>query len=91
MRQVTLTLPDDLANLIEEKVASGAYPSESDVVREGLEFLRDHEDELEDWLRREAVPALEAMKADPTRRRSIDQVRAALDAAHRRATASETR
>ncbi|TDR89276.1 ribbon-helix-helix domain-containing protein [Enterovirga rhinocerotis] len=83
MRQMTLTLPDELADLIDEKVASGAYPSGSDVVRQGLELLREQDETLEDWLRREVVPAYDAMKADPSRALAIDDVQRSLTELHR--------
>lgn len=87
MRQVIVNLPDDLARLVDAKVASGDYADASDVIREGLELVREHDKGFEDWLRDVAAPALAAMKADRSRRRSLGQVRASLDEAYRRAEA----
>jgi hypothetical protein len=40
---------------------------------------------LEDWLRTEVVAAYDAMKLDPTRGRTVADVRAALTVEHERA------
>ena len=36
----TVTLPDELMQMVKERVTSGAYLDESDVVREGLRALQ---------------------------------------------------
>jgi len=41
---------------------------------------------VENWLRQEVAPAYDAMKADPSRGRSVADVRASLAAEHKRAT-----
>jgi metal-responsive CopG/Arc/MetJ family transcriptional regulator len=33
---LSITLPHDMAQMVEDKVASGAYASESEVIRDGL-------------------------------------------------------
>ena len=81
-----ITLPADLADLIRSKVATGEYSSESDLVRESLEGLLDlepsHNPALEDWLRNEVVPANDALRADPSRALSAEDVRTSLAALH---------
>lgn len=62
----SITLPDDLAQLVRAKVASGEYASEVDVVREGLESLLLRDDATTEWLLREAGPAYENYLADPS-------------------------
>lgn len=69
-----VTLPMELARLVEAKVASGEYVDESEVVASGLEALVANEDEpvgepaeLERWLREEVVPTYEALRRDPSR------------------------
>ena len=56
MRSLTVTLPDDLVQAIEAKVAAGEYASESEVVQDGLASLLEFDQELEAWLRDEVVP-----------------------------------
>lgn len=87
--QIKVTLPDDLADQIPARVASGQYASESDVVAEALRTLEDRGYDVEHWLRTEAVAIYDRMKADPSRGRSLDEVRASLAALHERTVASK--
>ena len=81
-----ITLPADLADLVRSKVANGEYDSESDLVRESLEGLLDlepsHNPALEGWLRNEVIPASNALRADPGRALSAEDIRASLAALH---------
>ena len=79
-QQFSVTLPNDMAAQVRAKVASGEYASESEVIRDGLRALQAREKALEAWLREEVVQAHDALRADPSRARSIDQVRASLAA-----------
>lgn len=88
--RLTIDLPDDLANSVREGVASGRYASESEVIQEGLRALLERDDaefdeEVEHWLRTDVVRAYDAVKAGRSKGRSIEEVQAALDAAHERA------
>ncbi len=84
-QQLSVTLPNDMAAAVKAKVASGEYASESEVIRDGLRALQARDRALEKWLRTEAVDIYDRMKADPSRGRTIEQVRATLAAAHERA------
>jgi putative addiction module CopG family antidote len=72
-RQMSITLPNEMAQMVKDKVASGAYASESEVVREGLRFLEDRDAAIERWLREEVVPAAIALEADPSRAIPMDE------------------
>jgi len=85
-REVTVTLPSDMARRMREKVAAGDYETESDVVREGLEMLLADNPALETWLRTEGAAAYDAHVADPSRALSIDEVRENLAALRSRTT-----
>ena len=85
-QQFSVTLPLEMAQMVKAKVSSGDYASESEVIRDGLRALLARDRAVEDWLRQEVVPAYDRMKAEPSRGRSIDQVRAALAAEHEQAT-----
>jgi putative addiction module CopG family antidote len=69
-----ITLPKELAEQIERKVASGAYASVSELVREGIELLLDRDTPLERWLREDVVRSYDAFEADPSRGIPIDEV-----------------
>ncbi len=83
-RQFSVTLPNEMADMVRGKVASGEYASESEVIRDGLRALQARDRAVEHWLREQAVPAYDAMKADPSRGVSVRDVRATLAAKHRR-------
>jgi antitoxin ParD1/3/4 len=50
---MSITLPHDMAAMVRDKVASGEYASESEVIRDGLRILRARDAAVEKWLRGE--------------------------------------
>ena len=85
-QQLSITLPNDMADLLKAKVATGGYASESEVIREGLRALMARDRAVESWLRDQVGTAFDALKADPARARTADQVRARLAAEHKTAS-----
>lgn len=83
-QQISVTVPKDMAAQIKARVASGEYASESEVIRDGLRALQAREKAGEQWLKNDIVPVYDAMKANPERARSLDDVKAALAAQHGR-------
>lgn len=81
-RQLSITLPNDMADAIRERVASGQYASESEVIRDGLRALFARDQAVETWLRQEVASAYDALIADPNDVASADEVRAHLAAKH---------
>jgi antitoxin ParD1/3/4 len=79
-RQLSITLPTDMADALRERVRSGQYASESEVVREGLRALFARDQAVEAWLRDEVAAAYDAVAADPSRAVSAQSVRARLAA-----------
>lgn len=77
-RQMSITLPNEMADAVRERVKSGQYASESEVIRDGLRALSAQEHALEKWLRTEVAAAYDALKADPSHLMTIDEVRAFL-------------
>lgn len=80
-QQLSITLPNEMAEMVRAKVDSGEYASESEVAREGLRALQLHERAVETWLREKVPPAYDAMKADPSRAVSVEKIRASFAAA----------
>ena len=64
-QSLSITLPHDMAKSVKDRVASGAYATESEVIREGLRALNEREVALENWLRTEGVARYDAFKRDP--------------------------
>lgn len=85
-RQLSITLPHDMAETLREWVRSGAYASESEVIRDGLRALFARDEAVEVWLREEVSATYDALAADPAEVVSADSVRERLatrQAAHR--------
>ncbi|MGO1544969.1 MAG: ribbon-helix-helix domain-containing protein [Gulosibacter sp.] len=77
-KQLSITLPNNMADALKERVASGEYASESEVIRGGLRALFARDEAIENWLRTEVVASAEAMRADPSRAISSQDMRAYL-------------
>lgn len=81
-RQLSITLPNEMADVVKFKVQAGEYASESEVIREGLRALMARDRAVENWLLSQVSPAYDALKADPSRAVTAEQVRARLAAEH---------
>ncbi len=81
-QQFSITLPNEMAGLVKDMVATGAYATESEVFRDGLRALLARERATERWLNEQVGPAYDALMADPSSARSADQVRARIAAEH---------
>lgn len=81
-QQLSITLPNEMANAVKAKVRSGEYATESEVIRDGLRALMARDRAVENWLHGQVGPACDALKADPSRAVSADTVRKRLAAKH---------
>lgn len=81
-QQLSITLPNEMADVVKTKVRSGEYASESEVIRDGLRALMAQDRAIESWLNTAVGPAYDALKADPSRAITADQIRARLAAEH---------
>jgi len=84
-QQLSITLPNAMAGVVKAKVKTGEYASESEVIRDGLRALLARDRAVESWLHNQVGPAYDALKADPSRAVTADQVRARLAAEHAKA------
>jgi len=69
-----------MAEALRQRVRSGEYASESEVIREGLRALFARDQAIEAWLRDEVAAAYDAVVADPSRAVTVQRVRARLAA-----------
>ncbi len=81
-KQLSITLPTEMADMVRGKVEAGEYASESEVIRDGLRVLLARDRAMEHWLREEVAPAYDAMKSDKSKALSAKQMRAALKDHH---------
>ena len=86
-QQFSITLPTEMADAVKSKVATGEYATESEVIRDGLRALLARDRAVESWLHEQVGPAYDALKVDPTRAVTIEDVRASLAAEHKAALA----
>ncbi|MCO5221390.1 MAG: type II toxin-antitoxin system ParD family antitoxin [Thermomicrobiales bacterium] len=89
-KQLSITLPNNMAEALKERVASGVYASESEVVRDGLRALFAREEAIETWLRTEVAAAYDELRADPSQAISSDEMRAYLTALHKQRSVAES-
>jgi len=71
-----------MADAVKAKVRAGEYATESEVIRDGLRALLARDQAVENWLCREVGAAYDALKADPSRAVTSEEVRARLAAEH---------
>ncbi len=64
-RPISITLPHDMAAMVEAKVASGQYATESEVIRDGLRALQARDAAVEKWLHGEVAKSYDEFAADP--------------------------
>lgn len=84
-QQLSITLPNDMADAVKAKVRTGEYATESEVIRDGLRVLFARDPAMESWLHNQVGPAYDALKAEPSRALTAEQVRTRLAAEHSKA------
>ena len=89
-RQMSVTLPNEMADLVKSKVSSGEYASESEVIRDGLRALAARDKAVEHWLLNEIVPVYDAMKSEPDRGLPAQEVRSRIAELHKRTLSTKT-
>ena len=62
-KQLSITLPIEMAEQVRERVTSGQYASESEVIRDGLRALFARDEVVERWLREEVAVVFDEHKA----------------------------
>ena len=85
-QQLSITLPNEMAESIKAKVASGEYATESEVIREGLRALLARDQAVDAWLRQEVAAAYDSLKKTPSRAVTASKVRVRLAENHERRT-----
>ncbi|MDR1077937.1 MAG: type II toxin-antitoxin system ParD family antitoxin [Propionibacteriaceae bacterium] len=79
-KQMSITLPLEMAAVVEEKVASGEYASDSEVIRDGLRALIARDRAVERWLNEVVAPTYDRVRAGQERTLTASEVRERLHA-----------
>jgi Arc/MetJ-type ribon-helix-helix transcriptional regulator len=80
----TITLTPELIRSLRDRVATGEYVSEADLIQEALSALDSSKEpdfgspEFERWLCNETAAAYDEVEKDPTRTVTLEEVRQAL-------------
>jgi antitoxin ParD1/3/4 len=88
----TITLTPELIQSLRDRVATGEYVSEADLIQEALSALDSSKEPLlggpafEEWLRTETAAAYDEMEKDPTQTITLEEVQQALSVEYARAT-----
>ena len=80
---LNVTLSDAAVEFVRSKVSSGEYASESDVISESLEILKEETEERERWEREVLIPAHDHFMANPSSGISLEEVERSLEARRR--------
>ena len=88
-KRLAIELPEEMAEAVNARVASGRFANASEVVQQGLRLLDEEEEfesdpAVEQWLRTVGVARYDEWKADPSRGMSLEEVEAGLEDARRR-------
>ncbi len=73
-QQFSITLPMEMAEVIENKIKLGGYASVSEVVRDGVRALMERDAAVERWLREEVVAGHREYLADTSKGVPAEQV-----------------
>lgn len=84
-QQLSITLLSDTADVVKEQVRSGGHASKSEVIRDGLRALLARDRAVENWLVQQVGPVYDALKENPSRVLTAQEVRARLAAEHTKA------
>jgi putative addiction module CopG family antidote len=66
-QEFSITLPGDMAEIVERKIDSGAYASVSEVMCDGVRALLERDAAIERWLREDVVAGHHEYMADPSK------------------------
>ena len=89
-QQMSITLPNEMAEAIRAKVQAGEYASESEVIRDGLRAMVARDRAVEHWLRTEVAASCDEIDADPSLGISVEEMRAKILQRHSQTLARQS-
>ena len=82
-QSLSITLQHDMAQMVKDKVASGSYASESEVIRDGLRALQARDAAIDRWLHETVVPVFDRVARGDEKLIDADDVFPGLEARYR--------
>lgn len=79
LKEMQITLPAELAARVRDKMDTGQYATESELIAQSLAALEDRDAEIESWLINDVKPAIDQWTADPRRAIPLSEAFANLD------------
>ncbi len=89
MRKIQIELPEEVAEGIDRRVASGEYSDASAVIRQALDDRFQDDPVIEHWLRTEVVPTYDRWKREGSRGLTSKEVFGGLEARYLAQTGGE--
>lgn len=78
-RRLSIEVTEELAEIVDARIASGRNASASEVIQEALELLAEQEAPLEESEERELAASYDEWNANPTGGYTVEEVRALLE------------
>ncbi|WP_159732473.1 type II toxin-antitoxin system ParD family antitoxin [Methylosinus sp. Ce-a6] len=79
-QQFSVTLPLDMAEVVETKLRLGEYASANELLSDGVRALLEREESLENWLREVVVAGHAEYLADPSKAAPAEELLARIKA-----------
>ena len=89
-QSLSITLPHDMAQMVKDKVASGTYASESEVIRDGLRALQARDAAIERWLHESVVPEFDRVARGDEKLVDANEVFSGLESRYRARKSKKT-
>jgi Arc/MetJ-type ribon-helix-helix transcriptional regulator len=80
---MTIHVSPETREYIRKKVEDGEYASESDLIADRIDLMRDEEEDVRQWEQDNVVAAYDELRADPSSEVTLEQLQANLSAARR--------
>ncbi|MDO5049441.1 MAG: type II toxin-antitoxin system ParD family antitoxin [Actinomycetaceae bacterium] len=74
-KQLSITLPNEMAKILRDRVESGDYASESEVIRDGLRVLFARDAVIDEWLRTRVAKTYDNVTAGKQQTYSSDEIK----------------
>ena len=64
LREIRILVPENVENLLRQKMETGNYASEAEIIADGLAAIEDRDDSVEQWLANDVAQAYDRWHVD---------------------------